>query len=553
MPLAQVPRTANVLPLLASLSQLTRLALVGAWPLADTFDCSTLRLPQLQLLDLSWSKGRIVTGMLAAAPPTLCTLALDHVHSVAGSEGGNDAIAAHLLRYADSLRVLAMDSLHASAAAKAAILRTMPQLLQLRSLNVADWPYRGEVFEAIKNLPHLQCMVHTASSAQAQPRQAVDQPASDLDVNAMLRRYMWPDMQELDRTGLMVEAPKLRVIGTLPNLTALNFNGLSVLPGSPHVAAALLAPALAQLTRLRRLSLAGFCSSVEAALLVAACATPDLTYLDISAPLNKLEAQAPDFAQLVALTELRVLRSRHVDWRVMGVCAPDVARALAAMPQLTELMLTRPRRRSRPSDAAAEAACLTWLHDALSGAPTALCRLVLFGTLAAPLESSMAGVAWSGGQTVIDFAANSAAKTERAAVDLELGGYAEDAAALRRVSAADEHGNVWQHTRSPTGCSNGAQSDGFSESGSAAALAHAMQEVGVRRFAQLQLFATSHDAMSAQDSHACAASAGLAAGAQIMHVRDCVIADEEQLGVVAAWDDHPRNVLVSHRKFGGSK
>jgi hypothetical protein len=75
----------------------------------------------------------------------------------------------------------------------------------------------------------------------------------------------------------------------------------------------LLGRSLAALPQLRRLTLSGFAACSEAALSAASAATA-LTYLDLSAPLNRVNHSRPlDFAQLAALRELRALRMLNVD------------------------------------------------------------------------------------------------------------------------------------------------------------------------------------------------------------------------------------------------
>jgi hypothetical protein len=353
--------TVDISPLLAPLSGLTRLTIQAACPQpGESALAAPLRLQQLRHLDIAYSSAHFAEALLPLAPRALRLLNVD------GLVGGTAETAAAIARLTD-LRVLSAEELRTDAVDS--FIGMLRALRQLRFVNAAEWPVstnqQAQQIAVIRwELPNVQ---HVEFAKSFQHVVGVDtEPKPEFASSA------WPPrLREIDASGFTAEAQQMALTFTVTSLTALRAAHIQVLGVAPTLAGALFARRVRDMPSLRHLSLAGFAACSEAALQVAAAATA-LTFLDLSAPLNKLQAAPLDayVTQLASLKHLRVLRAATTDWRAQGVSAAAFADAFAGM-DLHEVWIGVP---GGPGQ-------LEWVRDALAGAPATLRRLRFCGLL----------------------------------------------------------------------------------------------------------------------------------------------------------------------------
>jgi hypothetical protein len=477
-PRTSAPTTVDVSPLLAALTGLTRLTIQGAWPAKSEPEfAEALPLQHLQHLDLSHCNARFVNAVLPLAPPSLRLLNL-HGVLLATAE-----TAAHVARLT-GLRVLSLEALKTRELA--AFIDVVPTLRQLRYISAADWTanasQRRGLFMAIR--ANLQELRHI-DFWWARQNQSVS--ADPIAIPSGTEETRWPaHLRVVDHSGFQAEAQKLLLGYTLPRLTELYGGHQQVFGVPPPLAGALMARKVSACPSLKRLSLAGFLACSEAALSVAAAATA-LTFLDLSAPLNKLQAAPLDIAPLAALAGLRVLRLAGTDWRAQGVAAAAFAEVFAAMKALEELWLGVPCSHGH----------LEWVRDALGGAPATVQRLCFSGLLDRSDAQAPEPVA-------------------------PLGEYC-------KMSTAHAVVTLPVRPRSP------ARGKADVESVSAA-----FKRAGLQRFEQLAWLAACEELLKGRGPWD-GADFGLAAGSHVLHSSDATC---EQLprGVISMWDDHPRDM-----------
>ena len=326
-------------------------------------------------------------------------------------------------------------------------------------------------------------------------------------------------LQDLDLSGVVIEAHSLLALQKLTNLTALYLSQMRVLSAKPLLAGLLLARAVAPLTTLQRVALGSFASSSEAALAGAGALCPHaLTFLDIGGALNKCTTGALDFEALAALTGLQELRSVHASWWAQGVPASAVANVLAAMPNLSCLALSVPEAESG----------VAWVAAALAAVSDGLRVLCLKGALsstAAQDDSSAAGMA---------------------GVQRNNDAHAGNAGNSRHV-----HGQR---------AANGSGTDGHTQDNARTTqtqqLRAKLAQLGALRFPHLEVLVcqceeappTPHCA----DDPVLAQDLGLPRGARLL-CWHAVLKDSVPRGGIAWNEDHPHDMRAIFRKYGGER